>query len=142
MDIRKLTDDFAVSPQIDAADLATLAAAGFRSVICNRPDAEAMPEQQAEAIGKAAEAAGISFVAFPVTHQTLTPEIVAAQSVAMRDLPKPILAYCASGTRSSIVWSYAQAGQMSTDAIIAATSAAGYDLAGMRGSLDQLAAST
>jgi uncharacterized protein (TIGR01244 family) len=50
-----------------------------------------------------------------------------------------VLAYCASGTRSSIVWSLGQAGKMPTDAIIAATAQAGYDLAGMRGQLDMLA---
>ena len=40
MDIRKITDEFSVSPQIRVADVAAIAAAGFRAVICNRPDGE------------------------------------------------------------------------------------------------------
>jgi uncharacterized protein (TIGR01244 family) len=49
------------------------------------------------------------------------------------------LAYCASGTRSSILWSLIQAGQMPTDDILRATQEAGYELGGMRGQIDALA---
>ena len=40
MEFRKINDDITVSPQITAADLAGIAAAGYRSIICNRPDGE------------------------------------------------------------------------------------------------------
>lgn len=140
MDIRQITPDYAVSPQIAVEDVAAIAAAGFTTIICNRPDAEVGPAQQAEAIGAAAKAAGIAFVVNPVTHQGLNMDMVAAQKAAIDASQGPTLAYCASGTRSSIVWSLSQAKEMSADDIIAATSAAGYDLGGMRGQLDYLAA--
>lgn len=139
MDIRSLTPDFAVSPQISVADIATIADAGFRTIICNRPDAEIPPSHHAQAIEAAATKAGLGFILMPATHQTLTHDLINAQSAQMSAAEGPFLAYCASGTRSSIIWSYTQAGALATEDIIAATAQAGYDLAGMRSALDQLA---
>lgn len=139
MNIHHITPAYAVSPQIDASDLPAIAQAGFKAIICNRPDAEVPPSHQAEALEIAAIAAGLTFVRNPITHQGLNMQMVADQAAVMTDTDGPVLAYCASGTRSAIVWSLAQAGQMPTDQIIAATAAAGYDLGGMRGQLDMLA---
>ncbi len=140
LDIRHLTSEFAVSPQIEPADLSVIAEAGFRHVICNRPDSENPAALQFAAMAPAAEAAGLTLSYHPITHQGLTAEIIAAQKSAMSKLDGPILAYCASGTRSSIVWSYANAGEIPTDDIILATTNAGYSLGGMRPALDQIAA--
>ncbi len=138
MDIRQITPTYAVSPQIAAEDVANIAAEGFTTIICNRPDAEVPPSHQATVIAAAAQAAGLTFVEIPVTHQGLNMDMVDAQRAAIEAATGPTLAYCASGTRSSIVWSLGQAGQLSTDEIIAATTAAGYDLGGMRAQLDAL----
>uniref|UniRef100_UPI004047768D TIGR01244 family sulfur transferase n=1 Tax=Yoonia sp. TaxID=2212373 RepID=UPI004047768D len=140
MDIKHITPDYAVSPQIDASDLPAIAQAGFKGIICNRPDAEVPPSHQADAIAAAAQAAGLAFVRNPVTHQGLNMQMVDTQAQAMATAGGPVLAYCASGTRSSIVWSLSQAGKMSTDEIMRATAAAGYDLGGLRGQIDSIAA--
>ena len=137
MDIRQITPDYAVSPQIAPEDVPAIAAAGFTCVICNRPDAEVPPSVQASAMQAAVEAAGLTFVVNPVTHQGLNMEMVTAQRDAAEAGGKT-LAYCASGTRSSVVWALGQAGRMDTDAILAAVRGAGYDLDGMRGQLDML----
>jgi uncharacterized protein (TIGR01244 family) len=139
MDIRQISSDYAVSPQITPGDVPAIAAAGFRGIICNRPDAEVSPDLQAAAVRAAAESAGLSFTENPVTHQTLNMDMVAAQSAAMAAAGGPVLAYCASGTRSSIVWSLGQAGTQPTDDIIAATARCGYDLAGLRPRIEALA---
>ena len=139
MDIRYLTPDFAVSPQIDPADVAAIAAAGFATVICNRPDAEVPPSHQSTAMADAVTAAGMAFVFNPVTHQGLNMDMITLQRDTADQSKGPTLAYCASGTRSSIVWSFGQAGARSSDEIIAATRAAGYELGGMRGQLEALA---
>jgi len=139
MDIRKISPDYAVSPQIEPADMPAIKAAGFRTVICNRPDAEVPHELSAEVMRIAAEAAGLAFIVNPVTHQTLNMEMVATQMAALDGAGGPVLAYCASGTRSSIVWSLGQADKMAADDIIAATAKAGYDLAGLRPRLEALA---
>ncbi len=139
MDIRTISPTYSVTPQIEPADLPAIKAAGFVAIICNRPDAEVPTELQAEALKIASEAAGLSFIANPVTHQTLNMDMVATQMAAMEAAGGPVLAYCASGTRSSIVWSLGQAGKMTPDDIIGATAKAGYDLAGLRPRLEALA---
>lgn len=138
MDIRQISTAYAVTPQITVEDIPAIAAAGFKTIICNRPDAEVPPSHQAAAMKAAATAEGLEFVVNPVTHQSLNMDMVAAQMAAIDASAGPTLAYCASGTRSSIVWSLGQAGKMPVDDIIGATAAAGYDLAGMRGQLNAL----
>lgn len=142
MDIRPLSPDFAVSPQIDVADIPQIAKAGYKLIICNRPDTEVPPSHRSLEIQAAAEAAGMTFEYLPVTHQDLTQDLVLKQSELVDQAQGPVFAYCASGTRSSIVWSYGQAGKLPTDDIIQATTDAGYDLAGMRGALDHMATSS
>ena len=134
MDIRRITPDYAVSPQIAPDDLPEIAAAGFRTIICNRPDSEIPVELSSEVMRIAAESAGLGFVDNQVTHQTMTPDRIQAQAAAMAE--GPVLAYCASGTRCSVLWSLVQAGSMPTDDILRATSKAGYDLSGLRPRLD------
>lgn len=139
MDIKQLSPNYAVSPQIDAADVAAIAKAGFKTIICNRPDMEVPPSHHASVIGAAAKDAGLAFVTIPVTHQGLNLEMIDAQKAALESSEGPTLAYCASGTRSSIVWALGQAGEMPADDILAATAAAGYELGGMRSQIDALA---
>jgi uncharacterized protein (TIGR01244 family) len=139
MDIRRIAPDYAVSPQIAPEDIAAIKQAGFTTVLCNRPDAEVPPGLQAAAIGAAAEAAGLKFVVNPVTHQSLNMEMVRLQMETIAGSSGPVFAYCASGTRCSIVWSLGQAGRMPTDAIIAAAAQAGYDLSHLAPRLDDLA---
>lgn len=132
MDIRTITPDYAVSPQIAPTDMAALKAAGFVAVIDNRPDSEIPPELQGDAMEAAARAAGLGFTRLPVTHPTLTPEVARAQAAAARAAGGPVLAYCASGTRSSILWALGQLDTLSVDDVIAMTARAGYDLEGQR----------
>mgnify|MGYP000353800143 CR=1 FL=1 len=140
MDIRPLTPNYAVSPQISPEDLPLIAEAGFSTVICNRPDAENPPDWHAAAMAEAAAAAGLQFHNLPLTHQTMTPENVARQRDLINAASGPVLAYCASGTRSSVIWSLGQAGHLSTDQILAATAQAGYQLDQLRPALDAMAA--
>ncbi|WP_342076151.1 TIGR01244 family sulfur transferase [Yoonia sp. SS1-5] len=141
MDIRQISPDYAVSPQIGVEHIPAIVEAGFTCIICNRPDAEIPPSHHAAAIQTAATEAGLEFVLNPVTHQGLNMDMVAAQHAAIAAAKGPTLAYCASGTRSSIVWSLAMAPEMDADDIIAATTAAGYTLGGMKPQLEALATS-
>lgn len=140
MDIRSLTPDYAVSPQIALEDLPAIKAAGFATVIDNRPDAEIPAEIGAEAMRAAAEAAGLTFVANPVIGGAMTMDNVTAQAKAIAASGGPVLAYCASGNRSSQVWALANAGKRPTDELIGLPAKFGYQLEGLRGSIDALAA--
>ncbi|MCC5963899.1 MAG: TIGR01244 family phosphatase [Rhodobacteraceae bacterium] len=139
MDIRPLTEDYAVSPQISPEDVAQIAAAGYTTLVCNRPDAENPPELQVAAIRDAAEAAGLRFVDNPVVGGAISLDNVSAQGRAITDSAGPVLAYCASGNRSSIVWALAHAGQRPTDELIAVPARHGYRLEPFRQTIEQLA---
>ncbi|WP_170678331.1 TIGR01244 family sulfur transferase [Ruegeria conchae] len=138
MEIRPITPRYAVSPQITVEDVPAIAEAGFVKVICNRPNAEVPEIMQSDAIGDAVRAAGLEYEVLELTHQTMTPENVARQRDMAESCSGPVLAYCASGTRCSVVWALGQCDQMSTDEILTATTNAGYQLEQLRPTLDQL----
>lgn len=140
MDIRQITPTYFVAPQLDPADMAQVAAAGITTVICNRPDIEVPPAFQADALQAAAEAVGLRFHRHPLTHQIMTPDNVEQHMRFAADALGPVLAYCASGTRSTVVWCLGQAGKMPTDAILDAARAGGYDLDALRPTLEAVAA--
>lgn len=131
MDIRKLTETYAVSPQIGPDDLAAVKAAGFVRVICNRPDAEIPPEMQSEVIRKGAEALGLGFDYIPITPGQFDEGLVARQKAAM-SAAGPVFAYCASGNRCTVVWALTQAGTASADTLIGTAARAGYNLEAIR----------
>ncbi|MGS4947010.1 TIGR01244 family sulfur transferase [Meridianimarinicoccus sp. RP-17] len=140
MDIRPLTPDYAVSPQIEPADVAVIAAAGFTTLICNRPDGEVTPDLRADALRAAAAEAGLHFVENPMLPGTLDPDTLRTQAAAMADATGPVLAYCASGNRSAILWSLVRAPDLGADGVLAATRAAGYDHSPFRAAFDAAAA--
>ncbi len=137
MDIRQLTPRYFVSPQIDPGDMEALKAAGITRILCNRPDAEVPPSHNAESIRAAAEAAGLSFALRPLTHQTMVPEVIAENRDLGVQTGEVVLAYCASGTRSTIAWALGQAGEMPVEEIIGAARAGGYDIENIRPALAQ-----
>lgn len=139
MDIRQITPDFYAAPQISPEDAPAIASAGIRLVICNRPDIEVPPSHQAAAIEKAVRAAGMDFAVQPLTHQTMTPAVIAANRALMETAEGPVLAYCASGTRSTIAWAIGSAGTLGAEEIIAAGYRGGYDLSGLKPTLEGLA---
>jgi len=98
--INPLTPDFAVAPQLGPDDMAAVAAAGYKSVIINRPDYEGGPDQPtAAAVGEAARAAGLACEYQPVVSGAMTPADVARFAELLDKLPGPVLAYCRTGTR-------------------------------------------
>ena len=104
MDIRMITQDFSVSPQIAAADLLALRAHGFRSVICNRPDGEEPGQPSFAEIAEAARMHGLEPRHVPVQAGMIGTRDVAAFVAALDGLPLPVLAYCRSGARSATLW--------------------------------------
>ena len=134
--MRQLDDDFFVSAQVQPDQLADLAAQGIRTLINNRPDGE-MPGQPAgESVRAAAEQAGIAYVAIPVTG--LGREAIADTQATLSSAERPILAFCAAGTRSTYLWALARA-QLGDDpeTLFEQAAAAGYDLSPVRAFLAQ-----
>lgn len=133
-EFRRVTEDFSVSPQIEAADMAEAAAQGFTLVINNRPDGEVPGQPTSAEMEAAARAAGMAYVHIPVVGSP-TEEQVAANRVAVEDADGPVLAFCRSGTRSIVTWSIGQAlsGVRSRSELSALGRRAGYDLSGVLG---------
>jgi uncharacterized protein (TIGR01244 family) len=139
MDIRALTPDYAVSPQIEPSDLAQIKAAGYQTVIDNRPDGEIPPDLQTPVMRAAAEALGLTFVANPVIGGQMTMDNVTAQAAAIAASAGPVFAYCASGNRSSVVWALSQAGKRPADELIDLPARFGYQLEHLRQQIEALA---
>jgi uncharacterized protein (TIGR01244 family) len=140
-DFRRITENVLVSPQLALADIAAAAALGVTTIVNNRPDGEEPSAPQGDAIADAAAAAGLSYVAIPVGHSGFSEPQVDAMIAAMEQTGGPILAYCRSGTRSTLLWALASAKQgQAPDAIARAAAQAGYDVSPIRAMIDMLAA--
>ena len=108
LSINALTSDVCVAPQLEPAAMAEAAAAGFRSVINNRPDFEGGPDQPiSAAIEAAAVAAGLEYRHLPVAGGYQSPEEIEAFRQLLATLPQPILAFCRSGARSTRLYAAA-----------------------------------
>jgi uncharacterized protein (TIGR01244 family) len=138
---RQLTDRVLASPQITLDQVAEAAAAGVGLVINNRPEGESDDQTPGAEIEAAARAAGMDYVAIPVTHAAFSESQVKAMAAALAGTDKRVLAYCRSGTRSTLLWALAEASRgQSPHTLTAAAAAAGYDLTPVRALMDMLAA--
>lgn len=125
---RQLTDKLAVAPQIDPEDFATLAQAGYTTVIANRPDSEVEAFHDSQSMASHAARAGLDYHYLPIEPGQLGPAQVAQFRDILDKAPGPVLAYCRSGTRSTTAWALGQAGQKPAGEIVEAARQAGYDL--------------
>lgn len=135
MDIRQIVPGFSAAPQLEIFEMEAAAAAGYRTIICNRPDGEAPGQPEAAEMEAAAKAAGMGFHYLPVYPGGFTSELVEGLQAALAEAEAPVLAYCRSGTRSTMLWALAEAGKRPAEEIMAAGLQAGYDLSPLRAAL-------
>jgi uncharacterized protein (TIGR01244 family) len=137
---RKINDNISVSPQITLEDVAAAKAEGVSLIINNRPDGEDPSAPQSADIEAAARDAGMKYIAIPITHSGFSGPQVEAMIAALADGDKT-LAYCRSGTRSTLLWALAQAKQgVEADEISRLAGNAGYDITPVRAMIDALTA--
>ncbi len=138
-DFRRLNDNIYVSQQLELADIEAARALGVGLIVNNRPDGEEPSAPQGDAIEAASAAAGINYLAIPVGHSGFSEPQVDAMIAAMEQAEGPILAYCRSGTRSTLLWALASAKQgESPDTIARSAAQAGYDISPVRAMVDML----
>ncbi|MDE8650647.1 bifunctional protein tyrosine phosphatase family protein/NAD(P)/FAD-dependent oxidoreductase [Novosphingobium album (ex Liu et al. 2023)] len=99
--ITPVSANFSVSPQIGPEDMPAVVAAGFRSIISNRPDGEEPGQPDAATLARVAQSHGLIFEHLPVTNPDIAPTDARAMQAALARLPKPVLAFCRSGGRST-----------------------------------------
>jgi uncharacterized protein (TIGR01244 family) len=140
-DFRKLTETVFASPQIAVADVSTAQAMGVALIVNNRPDDEEPGQLTGAEIEAAARGAGLGYVAIPVSHAGFSMPQVQAMADALAGAEGPVLAYCRSGTRSTLLWALAEAMRGADPEDLARAAAqAGYDLTPVRAAMDALAA--
>jgi uncharacterized protein (TIGR01244 family) len=108
MEYRQISADYSVSPQITPEQVADIKKAGFKSIICNRPDDEQPGQPSAESVRSAVEAAGLAFRFVPVISGQMTMANVEDMAKALDELPGPVFAYCRSGTRCTNLYAAVQ----------------------------------
>jgi uncharacterized protein (TIGR01244 family) len=135
----KLTDNIFVAPQIDTGAVAAAKAEGVTLIINNRPEDESADQTPGADIEAAAAEAGIRYLAIPVTHAGFAEWQVTAMADALDDTKGKVLAYCRSGTRSTLLWALARASRGDHPAVLAEQAAdAGYDLSPVTAMMDIL----
>jgi uncharacterized protein (TIGR01244 family) len=140
VDFRQLTDSFWASPQISVDDVPQAAQDGFAMVVNNRPDGEEPGQPEGAEIAAAAAAAGLEYRAIPVTGAGFSEAQVTALQQELQANPGKILAYCRSGTRSTLLWALTRASMGGKpDDIARQALAAGYDVTPVRPALDMIA---
>ncbi len=132
MQTKSLTGALSVAGQIATIDIVDIARAGFKSIICNRPDGESTDQPGFAEIEAAATAVGLTAAYLPIVAGKAIEGEAATFGTLVDTLPKPVLAYCRTGTRSTTLWSLSEnARGRSVSDILAIAKAAGYDMSAL-----------
>ncbi|WP_455374426.1 TIGR01244 family sulfur transferase [Limibacillus halophilus] len=131
MDIKTIDREISVSPQILPGDIKALAEAGFKTIICNRPDGEGNDQPLFHEIEEAAKQAGLTAHYLPVQSGKVEDKEAKAFGDMLESAAKPVLAYCRTGTRSITLWSLSRGDKLALTDILARAKQAGYDMTGV-----------
>lgn len=137
MELKRINDEVSVAPQISPDDMPALKAAGFATVINNRPDGEAPDQPTSAEMQAAAEAAGLGYHFIPLGREGVSPEMIEQERTALEGSDGPVLCFCRSGTRSTTLWALTQAGKMPAQEIVAQAARAGYEMSHLLGYLSR-----
>lgn len=108
MNISQINDEYSVTGQISVADLDTIKALGFKSIVCHRPDGEEPGQPTFADIAARAEELGLKIAHVPVGPMGVTPDAISGMVDALDDFDRPMLGYCRSGARSTATYQKSQ----------------------------------
>lgn len=124
----QLSEKLSVTAQIDEEGVHAAAIAGFKLIVCNRPDGEVADQPTAAQVAQMVSSHNLLFMHQPV----ISGHIGTAEALRFRQIlemtPGPVLAYCRSGTRCSILWALSESGRQDPEAILQSTANAGFNL--------------
>lgn len=141
MDIRTIDETLSVAPQISVEDVAEAARLGFKTLVANRPDHEEMGQPLMADIEAAAREHGMAWVYMPVASGHITDQDVEQFAPMIRDAEKPVLAFCRSGTRCTVLWALSAVRDTPAQDVMTKARNAGYDLSGLAPRMAQQASS-
>jgi len=133
--MKELPGDVFVTGQLLAAQMQALAEQGVMTFINNRPDMEGPMQPLSEDLEKTAQELGVDYFHIPMSGG-LTPGLIEASETVYQDMPRPMVAFCASGMRSAALWAFAHVEKLGVDGVMDAISTAGYNLEQIRGPLE------
>lgn len=131
MDIRKIDDTISVAPQITYGDVAEAARLGFKTLVANRPDQEEFGQPAMADLEAAALENGMTWVYMPVASGNITDADVDRFGAMIQNSDKPVLAFCRSGTRCTVLWALNAARSTQAEEIFTKARGAGYDISGL-----------
>ncbi len=140
MKLAILSPDLTALAQPSVDEIGELADRGYRSIIGNRPDGEEPDQPAWDKLRAAALARGIDAVHIPVVASQITEADINAFRDALERLPRPIAAFCRTGTRSTLLWALTNETLLTVDERIGIAAKQGYDLVPFRALLDRRAA--
>ncbi len=132
---KQLSEDVYSTSQIFPEHIDFIAEKGFKTIINNRPDMEKPGQPFSDDIAKLAKEKGIDHIHLPMRPGQLTHDLIADVKTALSEAQKPILMHCASGTRSAMLWCFANAKELGVDTVIESATQAGFDVAKIRPAL-------
>ena len=127
--MKRLNDEVTVSPQMPLDAVSEIADAGFKTIVCNRPDNEDPGQPSFAEVEAKAKSLGLSAVIMPVASGNVSDDDADTFAKILNDAAKPVFAYCRTGTRCTILWSLANAGKLPVEDIVNMAAKAGYDMA-------------
>jgi sulfide:quinone oxidoreductase len=136
-DFKRLSDSLSVSAQLSPDDLKAAAAAGFKSIINNRPDQESADQPSSDSMANLALSLGMSYIPQPIVSGQISEENINDFAALIADSETPILAFCRTGTRCTHRWALSNAKGNDLSDIAASAAAAGYDISGLMPRLQQ-----
>ena len=104
MSVYKLTESLSVAAQITPQDIGGLAAQGFTTVVCNRPDGESPGQAGMDEMEAACSDADVLFIRYPVDVLNFPGADLEGLGTLFDDPNQRVLAYCRSGTRCANLW--------------------------------------
>jgi sulfide:quinone oxidoreductase len=128
MDIKTLTSNLSISPQVLVSEIQAVAQAGFKAIICNRPDGEGPDQPSFKEIEQAANQYGLQAVYLPAEVGKVRDEDGKVFGQLINTLPGPVLAYCRTGMRSTTLWALSQASVTPLPNILEAAHKVGFDM--------------
>lgn len=139
MDIKRISPFLSVSPQIYPAHLEKIAALGFKTIINNRPDRETDDQPLAQELSAEAAKHGMVFINQPVIPGQVTKSDAENFANELKRVKGPVLAFCRTGTRCTMLWALNEARHMDADVILSFASSIGYDLKAHRSTFSYIA---
>lgn len=138
MAIEKIADYLYVSKQLDERIAKRAAQYEIKTVICNRPDGEEEGQPSFETVKEWLNKYGIENVIYmPVVMNDIDDNALEEFKQAVAKSPAPILAYCRTGTRSSMMWALNQVKRgVEVNSVIKAAELANINLEPLREKLE------